>query len=348
MNHRFSALFARHSLLAAFIVGLLLWSIMVFLAGQEQRALAEADAVRFVHFSDVHYDAAGKDTSWRLLKDSPVLLETALKDVGQEPGVDFLLFSGDSVNTPKTENFQGFFKVLKQFNQRPVYMVLGNHDVGVKPGRSRQDTIDAFRQLGGTAMFPSANTGYYSIELKPWLRLLVLDGTTDTQVSANGFVPEPQLAWVKQELAKAQSKNQMVILASHFPLVEPFHSKSHHIIKPDADRLLALINGSPNVVAYFAGHYHSAKLMTRNGIYYVTSPALVEYPNAYRTVTLHKSGRISLEWKPVPTPNLVEKSRSRSPYAKSALGNPVSDHHLVSGQLRYSPVVSGIPHKLSQ
>jgi predicted MPP superfamily phosphohydrolase len=313
--------------------GLLCWMAL----SQANNGSYAQDQVRFAHLSDVHYNTLGTDKSWRLLKDSPVLLEAALKGIHQEPNLDFLLFTGDTVDGPQPANFEGFFGMLHRGNRRPVYMVLGNHDVGVKPALNKQYTIDAFRRYGGPEMFPSTNRSYYSVSPEPWLRLLVLDGTTDEKVSANGFIPQAELDWVKGQLAEAEKSHQMVIAAAHFPVVEPFHSSSHMIVKPDADKLRALLEGSPNFVAYFAGHYHSARIQQYNRVYHITSPALVEYPDAYRVVTLTRDGHLSLAWHPTPLTTLSAKSKSRSPFWQTAQGNPQKDHELKHGVLRYHP-----------
>lgn len=299
--------------------------------------LPSEEIVRLVHFSDVHYESNGADTSWRLLKDSPVLLQAALQEVREMPGINFLLFSGDSVNRPRAENFTGFFQLLRRENHRPFYMALGNHDVGVKPHQTRQETIDAFRRHGGKNCFPSSDSGWYSISLQSWLKLIVLDGTTDEKVSSNGFIPQKELDWLALELAHAKQSGQMVIVASHFPLVEPFQSKSHRILHPDADRLLALLKQHENVVAYFAGHYHSARIAKHDGIYYITSPALVEYPNAFRVVTISNHGRLSLAWHQTKMGELSHKSKERSPFHRTALGNPGHDHTLTDATLRFLP-----------
>ncbi len=317
--------------------------LLLGLPGQKSVAAGNQaeDVVQFAHFSDVHIDANGEDNSRRLFKDSGTLFQTALTTLQSIPGMDFLLFTGDSVNTPKPEHFAAFFQYLKNYNKIPYFMVLGNHDVGVKPGMVKQDTIDTYRKQGGYSVFPSeAGKSYYTVFPEPWIRLLVLDGTTDEKITANGAVPQAQLDWIKQELEAARKGRQMVIMASHFPLVEPFHSESHHIVKPDADKLKALIDAYPNVVAYFAGHYHSARIKKDNGVYYVTSPALVEYPNAFRVVRISRNGKMSLQWHPSPLEALVEKSRSRSKWAATSLGNPKTDHSLSHATLRFIPPAS--------
>lgn len=307
------------------------------LPGAAKSVDQQSDVVRFAHFSDVHYHAQGQDKTWRLHKDSPVLLESALKAVSKEKNIDFLLFTGDSVDSPRPEHLNGFFQTLKRWNTLPYYMVLGNHDVGVKPGRTRGYTIDAFRRLGGEQVFPVSDRGYYSVMLRPWLRLVVLDGTTDETVSAHGYAPPVQLKWLKNELEQAEQSGQMVVVASHFPVREPFHSKSHHMVEPDAGRLRTRLEKSPNVVAYFSGHYHSARIQKHQGVYYISSAALVEYPNAYRLVSITRDGRLSLIWQPTELKALASKSKSRSPFWKTALGNPATDHSLQSASLRFRP-----------
>lgn len=293
--------------------------------------------LKFAHISDDHFMAQGPDLNHRLLKDSPVLLKDALEQIRQTEGIKFILFSGDFVNTPRPENFEGFFKTLKQNSRVPSYIALGNHDVGVLPKQSKADTLSAIKAHTKTG-FNIPGKGYYSFSPDPRLLFIVLDGTTDKQVSANGFIPDEEVDWLKFLLRDAaqQKPSPSVFVTLHFPPVEPFHSKSHEIVEPDVTRLMNVLEAAPNVSAVFTGHYHSARIMKRNGIHYFSAPALVEYPNAFRIFTLYEDGTLQADWKPTLRKELQQKSFQRSPWPQAAIGNPDRD---LSGRvtLRYFP-----------
>jgi 3',5'-cyclic AMP phosphodiesterase CpdA len=312
-------------------------------------AWAARPVLRFAQISDNHYMIDGVDRNQRLLKESPLLLTDALQQLQAVRGLDFILFSGDFVNVPRPQDFQGFFTTLRRHTRRPVYLVLGNHDVGIQPQQRKQDTLDAIKGYTRRG-FNQPGKGYYAFSPTPQVLMIVLDGTVDRKVegkvSANGFLPSEQLAWLETTLKRAAQRKQppTVFVTLHFPPVEPAPSTSHRIVEPDHTRLMQILEASPLVSAVFTGHYHAARIRTVNGIHYFCAPALVEYPNAFRLFTLYDDGTLTAQWQPTRLKELQQKSMQASPWPQAALGNPDRDHGF-SGPLRYFPrrSVSGQP-----
>lgn len=88
---------------------------------------------------------------------------------------------------------------------------------------------------------------------------------------------------VKKELDR--SKNDTVLIFMHVPLVEPFASPNHRL--RNASAVMSLIESYKNPIGVFQGHYHAAKVVQHDNVLYVSSPALVSYPNAFRLVTVN-------------------------------------------------------------
>ena len=70
----------------------------------------------------------------------------------------------------------------------------------------------------------------------------------------------------------------------HVPVIEPYNSPNHRLL--DADKMEEILNKYKNPIGVFQGHYHGAKITQKGNILYVSCPALVSYPNAFRMITV--------------------------------------------------------------
>lgn len=328
MRHRHPS-FAAFLLCALMLIGLLAFPVRA----QGPRAPEEKPVLKFAVLSDPHFMLNGPDSSWRMLKGSPYLLEDALRQVNSAGGVQFILFTGDIVNDPRRHQLDGFFETMQRMTKIPYYLVLGDRDVGVLPERKKADTLALLRQKAVRG-FTVPGKGYYVFSPSPQVVFIVLDGTTDATVTNNGSIPEEELVWLKKQLEAARDKT--VFVALHYPVVEPLESPSRRIQEPDAAKLLSLLESSPNVAAVFSGHYHTARISQRNGIYHFSEPSLIEYPNAFRIYSVYGDGGIEAEWRYTRLRTMQEMSRERSPWPLEASGDPGKDQR-VQGMLRFFP-----------
>ena len=102
------------------------------------------------------------------------------------------------------------------------------------------------------------------------------------QQQANGEIDAEQLKWLDEELSK--SKKDVVLIFMHVPIIEPFPSDGHRLL--NAGEVQALIEKYKNPIAVFQGHYHANKITQHENVLYVSSPALVSYPNAFRIINI--------------------------------------------------------------
>lgn len=220
-----------------------------------------AGEVKFVQLTDVHVDTISKNKGKRMLEHSQYLLNDAVNQVNATKGIDFVIFTGDSINTPNPKFRQKFNEIVSRLNI-PWYLTTGNHETN-------------FLMQGKT---------YYSFIIDNFV-FICMDGTIGTHKSANGKFSPKELKWLDQQLTI--HKDKYAIIFQHFPLIEPFKSKDHSVI--NADEYLRVLDRHRNVAAVITGHYHYSKITKRNGVQHISSPALVQAPHNFRIITIYST-----------------------------------------------------------
>lgn len=237
---------------------------------------ASGNNLTFAQISDAHYSSANSNTSYRLTAESSELLQDAINQVNETPNVDFVMFTGDMINTPYQKELMSFLKYANQL-KTPWYAVFGNHDICVGGYLSKTLYLDILNSHDKNFHFSKP---YYSFSPKKGYKVIGLDAIIDTRVTANGEVSQEELKWLDKELSR--SKRDVVLIFMHHPLVEPLHSESHKVI--NADEVLKVVNKYKNPIAIFSGHYHTTKITQIGNVLHVSTPSLVSYPNAFRIV----------------------------------------------------------------
>lgn len=273
---------------------------------------AEKPLLHFVQLSDTHLQYSHAKDAERLLGSSEKLLNSAVSEINKIKDLDFVLETGDLVDVPDEKLIDKYIEITMSLTS-PLYVLLGNHDVSVNGGLRKKGYIEKFTKLEDSKSFTD-NMTYYSFSPNEKVTVICLDGTTDKVVTANGQIDDTQLEWLQKELDT--SKNKYVIIALHFPLIEPYPSKTHFFLEPDRTKLLNLINSYKNVIGVFTGHYHAARLFKINNKIHNSCPAVVQYPNAFREITITETDPkhllIDFKWHEVNGADLREKSKNSS------------------------------------
>lgn len=246
--------------------------IMFFISTQP----SFSGTLKFAQLSDIHYSEIREDNNYKLLSKTKPLLEDAIEQINAESNLDFVMITGDGIDMPTKDSFIQLANVLNTIDI-PWYYALGNHDTTTDGYLTKANILKLLQQNNSNYKF---NNTYYTFKPKKGYRVIVLDGAKNKGISSHGILPQEQLHWLDSTLDK--SKNDIVLIFIHFPLLPPFESKKHEII--NADEFKAVLKKYQMPIAIFSGHYHAAKITKRGNILHVSTPALAGYPNSFRIV----------------------------------------------------------------
>ncbi|MBD5403312.1 hypothetical protein HDR58_11030 [bacterium] len=255
------------------------------------QACSDSTSLKFAQVSDVHFMENSSNTTFKMVGESPRLLDDVVEQLNQQNDIDFVMFTGDQIDKSFEKELRAFLPHVENLNA-PWYFTFGNHDRCIGGYLNTLVYLDMVRASNKNFKFKKA---YYSFEPKKGYRVIVLDNIITDRITSNGYIDEDQLKWLKNEMDKA--KNETVLIFMHVPVIEPFASPNHKL--KNATQLMSLIESYKNPIGVFQGHYHAAKVTQHNNVLYVNSPALVSYPNAFRiiTVTNYKDKTVfDLKW----------------------------------------------------
>lgn len=234
--------------------------------------------LKFVQLSDVHFSDSGENTTFKMTGESPKLLEDAVNQINEMQDLNFVMLTGDQVNVPYEKELQAFLTYADKI-KAPWYFAFGNHDRCVGGYLTKELYLDIVGSHNENFKF---KTPYYSFEPQKGYKVIVLDTIISERVTSNGEISKEQLAWLDKELKDSQK--DVVLIFMHVPIIEPFPSNGHRLL--NAGEVQGMIEKYKNPIAVFSGHYHGAKITQNGNVLYVSSPALVSYPNAFRVITV--------------------------------------------------------------
>jgi Icc protein len=253
-----------------FFTAIMLWGLKVYSASEKN--------LTFAQVSDVHYSSSATNTSYRLTAESGELLEDAIAQINETPNINFVMFSGDMINTPYQKELTKFLSYTDKL-KTPWYAVLGNHDICVGGFLSKKEYMKILSSHNKKFNFKNS---YYSFSPQKGYRVIGLDSIIDTRITANGEIDKTQLKWLDKELYKYP--NDVILIFLHGPIIEPISSQGHLTL--NAAEVLSVLNRHKNPIAIFSGHYHTTKIIQKGNILNVSTPSLVSYPNAFRIVSV--------------------------------------------------------------
>ena len=238
-----------------------------------------AKSLKFVQVTDTHLSIDGSGNGSRDVSKSVQNLKNTVNTINKMTDISFVVFSGDNIDSADEESLHEFGKITQALNV-PYYLILGNHDSYNMGGITKEDYFNIVKQYNKNQKNVRS---YYYITPDSESVVILLDGATEYIPSSHGYYPEEELAWLDNVLAKFKNKNAIII--QHFPYVEPVENKSHRIVDPEL--YFEVINKHKNIFAIFSGHYHCEKITQQDGIYHVSSPALISDPASFRVVEIN-------------------------------------------------------------
>ena len=242
------------------------------------QAYSGATSLKFAQVSDVHFLENGSNTTFKMIGESPRLLDDAIEQINEQNDLDFVMFTGDLIDKSFEKELRAVLPHVQKLNT-PWYFAFGNHDRCVGGYLTTEVYLKMLNEVNKNYKFKKT---YYSFEPKKSYKVIVLDDIITNEITSNGFIDDAQLKWLKNELDK--SKNDTVLIFMHVPLIEPFASPNHKL--RNASQVIKLIESYKNPIGVFQGHYHATKVTQHDNVLYVSTPALVSYPNAFRVVNV--------------------------------------------------------------
>ncbi len=264
----------------------LILAMLIILTGSSVWAFSFRNmCLNIIQISDTHISQR-EDNSYKMLSSSKVLLKDAINTANQIKDVDFVMFTGDMVDTPTPENYKDFFTLLSELNH-PSLVAFGNHDsanCNPSTGECTQglvisDALDFIKRCNRNYIF---DTTYYAFTPKTDYHIIVLDPVIRDEITSNGYLDDEQLAFLDYQLQNNQDK--VIVIFQHHPVVEPFKSDDHKI--RNADKYLAILAKYKNPILICSGHYHSTKITREKNIIHLSTPSLVTFPNAFRYIKI--------------------------------------------------------------
>lgn len=245
----------------------------------------------FIHISDTHISQR-ESTPYKALAHSSELLADAINQINQIVGLDFVLFTGDMVDSATEENFYNYYSELSKLKY-PSLNTLGNHEYS--GSMTKDEVLNTIKKYNPNYIF---NDSYYAFSPKSDYRIIILDANIADNTTSMGELPKEQLDFLEKELSENQDK--VVVIALHHAPVEPFVSKEHSIV--NADEFNNILIKYKNPIIVLSGHYHATKIRRVGNIVYVSTPSMVTYPMAFRHIKItNYKDRVVYDFKFIPT-----------------------------------------------
>ena len=195
-------------------------------------AQAQQSCFRFAHLTDLHISPNNAQPTEDLLR--------SVAQLNATDGLDFVIVTGDLTeegDRASLEKVKSCLDLLKM----PHYTVLGNHET-----KWSESGCTAFAEIFGAERFKLEHKGFLFLGFNsgPLMRM------------AYGHVVPQDIRWMEEEMKKA-GKEQKVILATHYPMMEG-----------DVDNLYQVTDAVRpyNVRLFIGGHYHRDRELRYDGI----------------------------------------------------------------------------------
>lgn len=246
-----------------------------------QVCTAANNNLRIAQVSDAHFSSFEENTSYKFLKKSGELLDDVIFQINTSGPYDFVMFTGDLINKPKTDELRKFTNHAQNLIY-PWYAIDGNHDISIDGPLTKKKFIEVLAECNDNM---NQKNIYYAFTPKKGYRVICLDSIIDYKITTNGEISNEQFMWLKEEL-DTHAKD-VIVVCTHVPVIEPFTSPNHKMVNEYEVR--KLLKSHKNPVIVLQGHYHAAKIKQDGNLLVVACPSLVTYPNAFRVININSN-----------------------------------------------------------
>jgi len=237
----------------------------------------QANEIKFIQITDSHYSSGSGEYTQREVENSKKFLEDAIKDINGIPKLDFVIFTGDNIDEANSTDLKAFLCIANKL-KAPYFVVIGNHEVFKSKELTKKEYMRIVSKYSNNCRAKSANYVFK----KKGLVFLVVDGAKEVIPGPAGYYKQSTLKWLDKQLTTY--KNSKVVIFQHFPIVEPYYNRSHSTYNiKDYEEVL---QKHTNVISIISGHYHANGETKKDGIYHISTPALVEAPHDYKIIEI--------------------------------------------------------------
>jgi 3',5'-cyclic AMP phosphodiesterase CpdA len=252
-------------------------------------AAAEIPKFNFAHITDLHLDVNGEST-WQYREKSVHLFMKTLQQLQRLPKLNFVVFGGDQIHYgPNDKASLDVFQKWTAHLNMPFYVLLGNTEVSPVKGVSKLVKDDYLKAWSAQGLKPGQSS--WAFDPVRGVRVIGFDVTVDGkpygEASAGG------LKWLEDELN--ENKNKKLIIVFTHQLVMPTTPRdttpewSFWLVR-NHEKLRSFLDQYPNVRMVVSGHHHASQVTTAGRVTYVSDPAIVTYPCAFRFFSVSKEG----------------------------------------------------------
>ncbi|MBN1291187.1 MAG: metallophosphoesterase [Candidatus Latescibacteria bacterium] len=286
---------------------------------------------RFAVMSDTHFTALPstyEGTWWnRTTERFSDIMGEALVTLVHKLTPDFVIHCGDFVGVCSQKSYEFGSDIMNRLGC-PWYMVPGNHDTWCSETRNLiRDQFDIANN-GCTYMRDKENIRFFFLDVSAWYNedsgiSPVLDHDAYKSGRIKGMGPfESDIVWLDKSLVNTHTPAVLITHAplefkhtypvSTFPHGKPVkgpQSEPSEFIPDIINRtkLKNIIEKHNNLKVCFAGHWHINDVFMENGIWYIMTAALREFPYEIRLVE-YDNDEFRITTHRLDVPDLVEKS----------------------------------------
>ena len=282
--------------------------------------------VKFAQISDMHLMPPGGCRCKWMPGEPEDLLQQALLQVRDIPDLDFVVFTGDLVDSADCASYNRLDEIVRQLPV-PYFFSVGNHDIDDRNGRvppgkvGRSQFVDWCRSHFNLL---ASDTGFADFVTfpKPGLALICIDASLGPCPKPQGMIRPEQLAWLSEQLDELA--DDMVVVAIHQPPLASVLFRNHRIVPEQSRDLCQVLGQHRYVAAVLSGHLHTPKRYRKGNTAFLTTPPLVGPVSAFRTIELEAPlssapdrqwGTLKYHWHPVnlqgANPKLMWKAIAR-------------------------------------
>lgn len=262
---------------------------------------------KFAHVTDTHLSTTGKNGA-ALKAESIRIFEGVLAQLNSMPDLDFVLFGGDNWDntdkgTPDVDKFLAMVQGLKL----PYLIQFGNREAAPMPpgdATDKEEFVRIFREHGFRE-----GTYWWKVEVVPGVVVIGLD--TTIKGHNDGAIPEEEIKWLKDNLIV--DKGKFTIVLTHHIFLPPWAPKE--IPRWDKSYLIhnraqvrPILEAAEDIKLVLSGHHHVTRIDVVDGLPYISSPATVQYPHAFRTFNV-RGNTVKLQFHQINDQGIVSLGR---------------------------------------